>query len=489
MPSGMHDVVIIGAGVCGCAIARELSRYDADVMVLERAQDVADGTTKANAALVHAGYDAQPGSMMAKMNVEGNRLMFPLCDELDVRYEREGSLVVCTSEEGRFGLEQLLERGKENGVPDMRIVERTELEELEPNISDEALFALFAPTAGIVDPFGLTCGLAENAHANGVAFRFNTEVRSIAREGDGFLIYTSKGSVRTRAIVNAAGVYADSIHNMICPDKIQIIARKGEFYLLDTTAGNHIRRTIFALPTQMGKGVALMRTVHGNLLVGPTAIDVEDKEATDTTAEGLADVAARCDITIKDVPLRETVTQFAGLRAHRPEHDFLIEESSVEHFFDVAGIESPGISSAPAIGVYTAELVRDALGLAEKPALEWNSARIGIHSFEFGDVSEWKAACEEDPSYGRIVCRCRNVTEGQIVDAIHRTPGARTVDGVKHRTCAGMGRCQGGFCSPKVMDILARELEGVELDNVTKNGPGSEYIVARDKDLRGGDEL
>lgn len=486
MPVSTHDVVIIGGGIIGCSIARELSRRVVDVLVVERADDVCEGTSKANAALVHAGYDAMPGTLMAKLNVEGNRLMFPLCDELGVACERDGSLVVCTSEEERPNLEALLERGKANGVEGLRIVERDELEQMEPNISDEAVCALFAPTAGIADPFGLVCGLAESATSNGVGFRFNSEVTSIGRDGDDFVVGTRTGDVRAHAVINAAGVHADQIHNMVCDDKIEIIPRKGEFYLLDTTAKDLIRHTVFALPTKMGKGVVLMHTTHGNILIGPNAFDVDDKESTDTTREGLDYVAQRCSITIKDVPLRETITQFAGLRAHRPEHEFLICESSVERFFDVAGIESPGFTSAPAIGVMVADLVSERLGLAMKAEGEWHGGRRPFVDLNKVSMEEWSSLCDEDPAYGTIVCRCRHVSEAQVVDAIHRDPGARSVDGVKRRTCAGMGRCQGGFCSPKVMAILARELD-VDLADVTKRGPGSEYVVGVAKELGGGD--
>ena len=488
MPVAMHDVVIVGAGISGCSVARELSRRDADILVLERADDICEGTSKANAALVHAGYDAQTGSLMARLNVEGNRLMFPLCDELGVTYNRCGSLVVCTSEDGRPALQTLLDRGIRNGVEGLRIVERDELEQMEPNISDEAVCALYAPSAGIADPFGLICGMAESAVANGVSFRFDTEVTGIDRTDGGFCLHTTTGDVLSRAVVNAAGVYADAIHNMVCPDRIQIVARKGEFYLLDTTAGDHIRHTVFALPTNMGKGVTLMLTAHGNLLIGPTAVDIDDKDGTDTTRAGLDYVAARCAITIKDVPLRDTITQFAGLRAHRPEHEFLIEESgSVPGFFDVAGIESPGFTCAPAIGVYVAEMVSESRGLAMKPEGTWKPGRKPTVDLTKLTPDEWALLCDEDPAYGNIVCRCRTVSEAQIVDAIHRDPGAHSVDGVKRRTCAGMGRCQGGFCSPKVMDILAREIDSLELEDVTKRGPGSELITGHVKGERGGD--
>ncbi len=473
-----YDVVVIGAGVSGCAVARELSRYDARVCVVEREEDVCCGTSKANSAIVHAGFDAQTGSLMAKLNVEGNELMWELAEDLDFKVRRCGSLVVCTDEQSRPGLDDLLARGKANGVPDLRIIERDELKEMEPNISDAAVCALWAPSAGIVDVFGLNIALAENAAQNGVEFVFNAEVSDVARQGDGtWLVKTSVRDLRTRCVVNAAGVYSDVIHNMVSDDKIQIIPRKGEYMLLDTTAGSHVSHTIFMLPTKMGKGILVSPTAHGNLLVGPTASDVEDPESTDTTVEGLAEVASKCALTVKDVPLREVITSFAGLRAHQPGHEFIIGEvEGAPGFVDCAAIESPGLTSCPAIGRMVADIVSSLLGLVDKPDGSWVAKRKGFVTLEGEPLDVWANLAKRDKAYGNVICRCRHVTEAQIVDAIHRPLGARSLDGVKRRVTAGMGRCQGGFCSPKVMEILEREL-GMEPEDVTKSGPGSELLV------------
>ena len=486
-----YDVIVIGAGVSGSAVARELSRYKAKVLVLEAASDVCCGTSKANSAIVHAGFDAETGSLMAKLNVEGNRLMYQLAEELDFACLPIGSLVVCTSEEGRGGLEALRDRGIANGVEGLEIIERDRLVEMEPNVSDDAVCALWAPTGGIVDPFGLTIALAENAADNGVEFAFEEPVTGIvALPEGGFEVETPTNKVRAKVVVNAAGVYADAIHNMVCPDEIEIVARKGEYYLLDTTAGQHVRHTVFMLPGPMGKGVLVSPTVHGNLIVGPTATDVPDKEGTDTTPEGLAELAAKCTMAVKDVPLREVITSFSGLRAHQAAHDFIIGEyPEVPGYVDCAAIESPGLTSAPAIGVMVKDIVLGILGLEAKPEDEVQVNRKGIVNLNVISNDEWQALIDEDPAYGRIVCRCCRVSEAQIADAVTRTLGARDLDAVKRRTGAMMGRCQGGFCSPKVMEILARECPDLAFSDITKNGQGSGLIVGKDKHLKGGDAI
>ena len=448
----MYDIIIIGAGVSGCACARELSRYDAKILVVEKEEDVCCGTSKANSAIVHAGYDAAHGSLMAKLNVEGSRRMPALAKELDFAYDRCGSLVVCLSDEDRPALQKLYENGIANGVEGLRIIERDELVGMEPNISDAAVAALWAPTGGIVCPFGLTFALAENAAKNGVQFRFDTKVTGLHPldgGGTGWAVETDHGTLETRYIVNAAGVYADTLHNMAdAAHPMTITARRGDYFLLDHTAGQHVRHTVFQLPGKYGKGVLVTPTVHGNLLVGPTAIDVDDKEATATTAAGLDEVREKSGLAVKDIPLRQTITSFAGLRAHEARHDFFIGEIA-PGFVDCAAIESPGLSSI---------LDPKALDLAARAEL-----------------------IRQNPAYGQIICRCESVTEGEIIDAIRRTPGARSLDGVKRRTRAGMGRCQAGFCSPRVMEILAREL-GVPQSEITKSGGASKIIVGTNKD-------
>lgn len=480
----MFDVIVIGAGVSGCSIARELARYEASVCVVEREEDVCCGTSKANSAIVHAGFDAWPGTLMAKLNVEGNRLMYEWAHDLNFAVLPVGSLVVCMSDEDRPGLEKLLDRGVQNGVPDLRIIDREELVAMEPNISDEAVAALWAPTGGIVDPFGLTVALAENAAHNGVEFVFNSPVSEVRRDGEAWVVRAGDRELRAKAVVNAAGVYADEIHNQVATtdNQLNIVPRKGEYYLLDTTAGQHVRHTVFMLPTDKGKGVLVSPTVHGNLIVGPTATDIEDKEATDTTSEGLAEVVAKCSLAVKNVPLREVITTFAGLRAHHEPHDFVIGEvEGAPMFYDCAAIESPGLTSAPAIGVMVSVMVAEGLGLAKKAEGVFDPTRPGVVNLMALSFDEWDELCQQDPAFGNIICRCCRVSEAQIVDVMHRTPAARSLDAIKRRTGATMGRCQGGFCTPKIMELLEREL-GMDAAEITKRGPGSELVVGHNKD-------
>ena len=469
-----YDVTIIGGGVTGAAVARELSRYQLKTCLVERAEDVCSGTSKANSAIVHAGYDAAVGSAKARFNVEGNRIMGELSRDLDFAFRRNGSLVLCFAEADRPALQALYERGVANGVPDLKIISGDEVRAMEPNVTDEVVAALYAPTGGIVCPFGLTIALAENACDNGVEFRFLTEVTDIKKiEGGYELAVRDQAAITTRYVVNAAGVYADVFHNMVCGDKIHIVPRKGDYCLLDQEAGKHVDKTIFQLPGKYGKGILVAPTIHGNLLIGPTATDIDDKEGTYTTAAELAEATKKSAISVKNIPYRQVITSFSGLRAHETHDEFIIGESA-DGFFDAAGIESPGLSSAPAIGIYLAELIAEKAG-AEKKA-DFIATRKGIPHVSAMSREERAALIKERPDYGTIVCRCENVSEGEIVDSIRRTLGARSLDGIKRRVRQGMGRCQAGFCTPRTMEILCRET-GIPMEKICKNQPGSEMIT------------
>lgn len=476
----MYDVIIIGAGVSGSASARELSRYKLNVCVLEREEDVCCGTSKANSGIVHAGFDAANGSLMAKLNVRGNQMMEQLSKDLDFAFKKNGSLVVCLSEDDMPKLQELYDRGVANGVKKLSILNRSQLKELEPNISDEAYAALYAPTAGIVCPFNLNIALAENACINGVEFKFNTEVQDLKKAGDIWEVHTSQGVFRTKCVVNVAGVYADKFHNMVSEDKIHITPRRGDYCLLDKTAGDHVSHTIFSLPGKFGKGILVSPTVHGNLLIGPTALDIEDKEGTNTTWEGLDEVIGKAGMNVKDIPMRKVITSFAGLRAHEDAHEFIIRElPGAEGFIDCAGIESPGLTSCPAIGEMVSGIIRDKLNPEENP--DFIATRKGVLAPETLSKEERIALIKENPAYGNIICRCEMITEGEILDAIHRPLGAKSLDGVKRRTRAGMGRCQSGFCSPRTMEILAKELN-MDMFDITKSGGNSNIIVGMNKD-------
>lgn len=476
----MYDVVIIGAGVSGSATARELSRYDLKICVVDKEEDVCCGTSKANSAIVHAGFDAANGTLMAKLNVEGNQMMEALSKELDFHFEKNGSLVVCLDEEDRPDLEKLYERGVKNGVKELRIIEREELVKLEPNIADEAVAALYAPTGGIVCPFGMNIAFAENAAANGVEFCFDTEVTGFERKQDTWVVKTNKGEIETKYIVNAAGVYADVFHNMVSEKKIHITPRRGDYCLLDRSTKGFVTHTVFQLPGKYGKGVLVTPTVHGNTLVGPTAIDIENKEGTNTTQQGIDELIQKAGTTVKNLPIRQVITSFAGLRAHEDGHEFCIGElEDAKGFIDCAGIESPGLSSAPAIGKMVAGIVKELTNAAEKE--NFVATRKGILNPKDLSREEYAKLIKEKPEYGNIICRCEMITEGEIMDAINRPLGAKSLDGVKRRTRAGMGRCQSGFCSPRTMEILAREL-GTAVSEITKSGGDSKLIVGTNKD-------
>ncbi len=478
-----HDIVIVGAGVVGCAIARELARCKADILVLEQGADVCCGTSKANSAIVHAGFDAAHGSLMAKLNVQGSRMMEPLSRELGFAYRRNGSLVVCLAGEDLPRLRALYENGTANGVEGLELLSGEAARAKEPNLSPNVVAALWAPTGAIVCPFGLTIALAENAFANGVRFRFGTKVTALAKTGAGWRLETSAGPVAARCVVNAAGVWADVLHNMASAQKIHITPRRGEYLLLDWRAGrHHVDATVFQLPGRYGKGVLVTPTVHGNLLIGPTASDIEDREGTDTTAAGLAEVAQKAALSVADLPLNTVITSFAGLRAHEDGHEFILgEPADAPGFFDAAGIESPGLSSAPAIGVTVAQMVRERLRPAENPAFDPHREPMLLTKLLSPEA--YAALIQKDPAYGRVVCRCRQVTEGEILDAIRRPLGATTVDGIKHRVGARMGRCQGGFCTPRILALLAQEL-GVPMEAVTQNGGDSRFVLDAGKNRR-----
>ncbi|MBD5547903.1 MAG: NAD(P)/FAD-dependent oxidoreductase [Lachnospiraceae bacterium] len=477
----MYDVIIIGAGVSGCAIARELSRFKLKIAVLEKALDVCEGTSKANSGIVHAGYDAKPGTLKARLNVEGSRKMEALSRELDFPYKRNGSIVLCFDEKEKDKLHELKARGEVNGVEGLSILNRQELLEVEPGVGDGAAAALYAPTGAIVCPFGLNIALAENAAVNGAEFVFGEQVLDIQKQPYGYLVHTEKKDYETKVVVNAAGVYADEIHNMVSENKMKITPRRGEYLLFDKDVGNMVSHTLFQLPTALGKGILVTPTVHGNLLMGPTAQDIPKKEGTDTSREGLERVLGQAALSVSRIPVKQVITSFAGLRAHitqfpeGAEDDFVIGQvADAPGFIDVAGIESPGLSCAPAIGEYVADMVISLLH--PYPKNDFVSTRKGISSMALSSDEECHRLIKENPAYGNVVCRCEMVTEGEILDAIRRPLGARTTDGIKRRTRAGMGRCQSGFCNPKVVEILARELQ-VEESRIRKSGEDSWYIL------------
>ena len=476
----MLDVTIIGGGVVGCLIGRELSRYQLKTLLVEKKSDVADATTKANSAIVHAGFDAKPGSLKARFNVAGNAMYDQVCEELAVPFKRNGSLVLAFSEDELPALHELRDRGGVNGVPGLELLTGEETRRREPNLAETVIEALLAPTGGIVSPWDLTIAAAENAMDNGMDLMLDAEVTAIGRVPGGWRLIAGGRTIDTRLVINCAGLYSDQIHNMVSEPCFKIHYRRGEYFVLDRSAGSFVSHTIFQCPSEKGKGVLISPTVHGNLIVGPNAEEVATPENLETTMDGLDEVRKAARMSSARIPFGAVITSFSGLRPTPSTHDFIIGEAKgAPGFIDAAGIESPGLTAAPAIAVHVAGLVREQLGgLEPKPG--FNPRRRPLVGFAHLSSSEKAAWIREDPRFGRVVCRCETITEGEIVDAIHRHAGATTLDGVKRRLRPGMGRCQGGFCGPRVVEILAREL-GVPMSEVRKDGPASVLLTGETK--------
>lgn len=473
----MYDAIVIGAGVVGCAVAQQLSRYDGKLLVIDRMEDVADGASKANSGIVHAGFDAHPGTEKARLNVKGAKMYKKLANQLGVPYGQPGALVLGFSEEDRKTLENLLAQAVANDVEGCRIVEHDEILKMEPNTNPDVVCALYAPTSGLVSPYEMTCALADSAAENGAEFKLSNPVLEIKPTSDGnWLVITERDEYKTRAVVNCAGMGSGILHNMISTRKVKLIARRGEYYLLDHMAEIPFTMTMFQCPTKMGKGVLVSPTTHGNILLGPTADDIDDGYDVATTRKGLDDVLAKVRLTWKNVNLRQVITTFSGIRAHEEHGDFIIGkvEGAPAGAYEAVGVESPGLSAAPAIGQELGDEVAAFLGLKKDEG--WKEPTPLPKTFRTMTDEERAEAYAKDPEYGVLVCRCEQVTEAEIRAAIRRPVGARSIDGVKRRTRAGMGRCQGGFCSPRVMEILCEEL-GVSPLDITKCGGESKLLV------------
>ncbi len=471
----LFDVAVIGAGVTGCAIARLLSRYDLRVLLIDAECDVAMGASRANSAIVHAGFDCAPGSLMAELNVRGNALFEGWCKELDAPFQRIGSLVVAFGEDQEPSLRDLLARGEANGVPGLRLVSGDEARSIEPLLSPAATLALLAPTAAITCPYEFTIACAENARDNGCEWLLGAPVTAMSVPSPDRVRVTAGGrEIDARFVVNAAGVHADEIARLLGDDSFELFARKGEYLLFDRTAPRP-RTVVFQTPSKLGKGVVVAPTVDGNSYVGPTAVNQDDRDDTSVSAESIAALQRLGRVSVPALDFRKVITNFAGIRPQpKGAHDFIIRQSEAcPRLVHAAGIGSPALPSAPAIAERIAETLAEA-GLALREKAGWNPVRRHIPAFRHMTDDERAAAIARDPLYGRVICRCETITEAEIVEAIRR--GATTIDGVKRRTRAGMGRCQGGFCSPKVMGILSREL-GIPLHEITKFGRASRMAV------------
>ena len=475
----MYDAAIIGAGVTGTAIARELSKYDLKIVILEKENDVCLGASKANSGIVHAGYDPAKNTLMAKLNAQANKMYDILCEELSVPFRRNGALVVAFDDGQLAHIEELKQRGIDNGIPGLRILSRDELLKREKSINPEARGALFAETAGIVDPMLLTISLMENAVMNGVEYILGFNVASIKKENGGYTLLSADNSVSARYVINAAGVFSGAIHDMAAPGAFKINPRRGQYFLLDKAEEGITGSTLFPCPSKMGKGILVVPTVHGNIMLGPASDDISDREDAGTTEEILDNARTNARLLIPKISTRNNIRNFAGIRAVADTDDFIIQEAEgAPNFIDVAGIKSPGLTASPAIALYVVSILKEK-GLALNAKKTFNpivKRKLLVEMTE----DEQAALIKSNPLYGRIICRCENITEGDILDAIKRRPGAVTLDGVKRRCRAGMGRCQGGFCGPRVQEILARELNK-PLEEIVLEKKSSYILTGRTK--------
>ncbi|MEL3907066.1 MAG: FAD-dependent oxidoreductase [Treponema sp.] len=477
----MYDVMIIGGGVIGTAIARELSQYKLKIALVEKYADVCEGTTKANSAIIHGGFDAKPGSLKARFNVRGNELVRTLAPQLNFHFKQIGSLVVAFSDEEMDEVRKLYERGVQNAVPDLELWDREKTLQEEPNLSPETKGALFCGSAGIVCPFSMTFAFIENAVTNGAELITDAEVTAIEKTEQGFSVSTPKGTFTARYIVNAAGVHSDKVAAFVGDHDYTILPRKGEYRVLDKNCAGLVRHVIFQAPTKMGKGILVSPTYDNNIIAGPTAEDVDNCEDTSTTLFGINKIDTFAKKSVPSLDFRKTIRTFTGVRARPSTDDFMIYASkNAKGFIHAGGIESPGLTSAPAIAEYIAELLQQEGAVLEKKP-DYQAERQAIPQFSQLSHEEQAALIKENPLYGRIICRCETVTEAEIIAAIHRPAGAHTVDGVKRRVRPGTGRCQGGFCAPRVLEILSRELQ-LPMEKILKSNQGTEIVLGSLKD-------
>ena len=475
----MYDITIVGCGIIGASLAYQLSQYDLQVLVLEKENDIAMGTTKANSAIIHAGYDPEPGTLISRLNVRGAEMMEDLCRKLDVRYKRIGSLVLAFDEKDRKHLEKLYDNGIKNGVPGIRILSGEEAREMEPHLSQQVCAALYAPSAGIIDPWGLCIAEAETAVRNGVTLKLRSGVTGLEQREDSVVVHTESGDYETRYLVNCAGGWGHEICALTGETEWEAMPSRGEYYLLDKSSGSLVNHVIFQCPTAAGKGVLVTQTVHGNLLVGPNAVPVKSPYNRETSLDGLDAVAAASRKSVDGIDLRQSIRTFAGVRAVTSEADFIIRPArACPRMLHVAGIKSPGLSAAPAIAEYAAGILAD-MGVTLNQKANWDGTRTQIRFKELSQQEKAKLIAK-DARYGRVICRCETITEGEIVAAVHSPIPPCSIDGIKRRAGAGMGRCQGGFCGPRVLDILARELATNPLD-ILQDGDGTTLLIGETK--------
>ena len=476
------DVVVIGAGAVGCAIARELSKYKVNVVVVDKNEDVGGDASKSNSAIIHTGYDAAPGTLESQLVVAANPMYDEITKDLDVPFERIGAILPAITDEQFSQLPAIKEKAFKNHVYDVEYKSGKELLEMEPNLNPEVKGGLYIPRESIIDPFILVQALAENACANGVEFLLNAKVTDIKTEnGKIKSVVTEKGEIETKYVINSAGLYCDEIAEMVGKADYKVVARKGQFYILDKNTSCKVEHIVLPIPTKITKGKLMCPTIHGNMLVGPTAEDQDSKTDKSTSTEGLDSIAKDVRNLIPNVNLRDTITQYSGLRPNRnPEGLNFNMYDDLEGYINLSGVRSTGLTLSVAMGKYVVQqmLMNGACFVLKDDFIK---TRKGIVKFSEQTRQKQDELIKENPLYGNVICRCETITEAEILDAIHRPLGARSVDAVKRRVRAGMGRCQGGFCGPKVIEILARELK-VSPEEINKNNAGSYMVTGRSRD-------
>jgi len=475
----MYDVIIIGSGISGATIARELSKYQLKTIILEKEFDVAMEATMANSAIVHSGHDPHPGTLKAKFNILGNRMYKQMSTELDIPFMPCGGMVLATNKEEHNMIVELYNRALQNGLTEdeVHLWNRTEVEALEPNIADGVISALHLPTTAVTFPWEVAIANIENAMDNGVELALENEVIKIEKK-DHFIVTTTEKEYHGKVVINATGIYGARIMNLVTKAPFEIRARRGEYYVIDKDV-RLVNSVLYPAPSEKGKGVIITPQYHGNTLLGPTSEFVDFKDIAKTTASGLEYIKVNAEKLIKNIPYEKIVRSFAGGRATSSTEDFIIEESDIKGFINVVGIESPGLTAAPAIAVYVVEkIVANILDLQKNET--YNPIRKKVtRTFEMSN-EEKNTLVKQNPQFAKMICRCEKVTEGEIVESIHRNCGSRSVVGVKNRTRAGSGRCQGGFCQSEVINILARELH-IDKRDVTYSKKGSEILIGRTK--------
>ncbi|WP_240259854.1 NAD(P)/FAD-dependent oxidoreductase [Clostridium perfringens] len=468
----MRDIIVIGAGVVGCSIARELSKYNLDVLVVEKNSDVSEGISKGNSGIVHAGYNEKIGTLKAKLNIEGNKIFDDLSRDLQFPFKRNGAFILAFKDEEMKTLESLKENGEKLGVEGLEILTREEALNIEPNLNKEIVGALNVKTSGIVSPYEMTIALAENAAENGVEFKLNSKVTNIEKISEGYKVtLNNKEVVSGKIIINASGLEGAFLNNLVSMTKREINPVKGEYCLFDKVAGSMINKTLFQVPNKLSKGVLVTPTAEGNLLVGPNAVEGKTLE---TSREGIDEILDKSKKSLEELPVARILNTFSGIRPKTKEGDFIIEEvEDAKNFINVIGIDSPGLTAAPAIGVYVVNMIKGKLDLVEKK--NFKKTREKIVRFAELSLEEKNKLIKENPAYGHMVCKCEFVTEGEIVEAIHRPIKALTVDAIKRRTRASMGGCQGVGCTLPISKILSREL-GIDISDINKNSEGSPVV-------------